>query len=348
MATGTAAQQDESGLAAMEAALRAAGMIGHAVTVRFTPLTGGVASDIWKVETGGTPFVVKRALPKLRVAADWYAPVDRNLSEAAWLRVAKRIVSDAVPDVLFQDTSSALFAMNYFPPDSFPVWKAELRDGRVDLDFAAEVGRTVGRIHRGTAADETIANTFANDAAFHAIRLEPYLEATAGRHPALASRLFALSRDTLSCHHTLIHGDVSPKNILVGTHGPVFLDAECACYGDPAFDLAFCLNHLLLKGLWNRSAVPRFLAAFDALAEGYFEQASFQPRVVLEQRAAALLPALFLARVDGKSPVEYIVDEADRDLVRQTAAPFIRNPPDHLQAIRAACAEALNSASRGR
>jgi 5-methylthioribose kinase len=342
MATGTAAQQDQSGLAAMEVVLRAAGMIGDASEVRFTPLTGGVASDIWKVEAGGTPFVVKRALAKLRVAADWYAPVERNLSEAAWLRVAKRIVADAVPDVLFQDTGSAMFAMNYFPPDRFPVWKTELRHGRVDLVFAAEVGRTVGRIHQGTAADATIARTFANDAAFHAIRLEPYLEATAARHPDLASRLFALSRDTLGCHHALIHGDVSPKNILVGAQGPVFLDAECACYGDPAFDLAFCLNHLLLKGLWNRSAAPHFLAVFDVLAEGYFEHASFEPRAVLEQRTAALLPALFLARVDGKSPVEYIVEEADRDLVRQTAAPFIRNPPAHLQAIRAAWAAALN------
>jgi aminoglycoside phosphotransferase (APT) family kinase protein len=345
--TGTAAQQNEPGLAAIEAALRTGGMIGEAVGVRFTTLTGGVASDIWKVETGGTTFVVKRALPKLRVAADWYAPVDRNLSEAAWLRVAKRIVPHAAPDVLFEDTASAMFAMNYFPPDLFPVWKAELRDGRVDLAFAAAVGRTVARIHQGTAEDETIAQAFANDAAFHAIRLEPYLEATASRHPDLASRLFALSRTTLSCHHALIHGDVSPKNILVGTHGPVLLDAECACYGDPAFDLAFCLNHLLLKGLWNRPVVPRFLAAFDALVEGYFQQASFEPRVVLEQRTAALLPALFLARVDGKSPVEYIVDEADRDLVRRTAAPLIRNPPDDLQAIRMAWAEAVNPESRG-
>jgi len=343
MANSAAVQHEEAGIPSMEAALRAAGMIGASAC--FTPLTGGVASDIWKVDTGGTPFVVKRALPKLRVAADWYAPVNRNLSEAAWFRVAKRIVPDAAPDVLFQDAGTPMFAMSYFPADRYPVWKAELYAGRVDLSFAAQVGRTIARIHRATAGDEAIAREFANDAAFHAIRLEPYLEATAGKHPDLAPRLFALSRATLACHRSLIHGDVSPKNILVGAHGPVFLDAECACYGDPAFDVAFCLNHLLLKGLWNRAAAPRFLAAFDALAEGYFTSASFERRAALEQRTAALLPALFLARVDGKSPVEYISGEPDRDLVRATAAPFIRNPPQHLQAIRAAWADALGSVS---
>jgi Ser/Thr protein kinase RdoA (MazF antagonist) len=232
--------------------------------------------------------------------------------------------------------------MPYFPPERYPVWKVQLRDGRVDLGFAAQVGRTIGRIHAATMHDARLAEAFANDATFHAIRLEPYLEATARRHPDLSEALMGLSRATLACHRALVHGDVSPKNILAGPEGPVLLDAECAWYGDPAFDLAFCLNHLLLKCLWNRGATPRFLAAFDALCAACLEVLPPAHGDEIEARAARLLPALLLARVDGKSPVEYITADADRDLVRAAAIPLISDPQSRLDAVRKAWAAALH------
>jgi aminoglycoside phosphotransferase (APT) family kinase protein len=315
-------------------ALHRAGLVPAGVTPSLLALTGGVASDIWKVCSGDKTFVVKRALPKLRVAAEWHVPTSRNAAEADWLRIAHEIIPDAVPSVIGQDVTSGLFAMTYLPPEQYPVWKEELRDGRVDLYFAAAVGRKLALVHSRTAASPRFAAQFAYDAIFHAIRLEPYLEATATRHPEVADQLFALSRATLSRHVTLVHGDVSPKNILVGSNGPIFLDAECAWYGDPAFDLAFCLNHLLLKCLWTPQSAPSFLAAFDALRVSYFATVSHEPCDALEARAAALLPGLFLARVDGKSPVEYVASEADRERVRSTAIPLIRNAPARLQIIR--------------
>src|SRR5688572_13478357 len=262
---------DGAARAGIAAALRAAGVLPPGATPRFVALTGGVASDIWKVEGGSRPIVVKRALSRLRVAAEWLAPIERNASEAAWFRAAKLVVPEAVPDILFHDPEHGLFAMPYFPPERYPVWKALLRDGEVDPGFAAQVGQAVARIHGATMHSAALAEQFANDATFHAIRLEPYLEATARRHPGVHDALMALSRSTLACHQALVHGDVSPKNILAGPDGPVLLDAECAWYGDPAFDLAFCLNHLLLKCLWNRQAAPRLLAAFDALRSAYFD-----------------------------------------------------------------------------
>jgi fructosamine-3-kinase len=338
----TATSGDDSAVQAeIAASLAAAGLLPAGATPRFVALTGGVASDIWKVEGGSRPFVVKRALPKLRVAAEWLAPIGRNASEAAWFETAKAIIPEAVPEILFHDPEHGLFAMPYFPPEGYPVWKAELREGQVDLDFAAQVGRAVARIHAATMDSAALAEQFANDATFRAIRLEPYLEATARRHPEVCDALMALSSSTLACHQALVHGDVSPKNILAGPHGPVLLDAECAWYGDPAFDLAFCLNHLLLKGLWNRVAALRFLDAFDALRGAYFETLLPAPRSAIEARAARLLPALLLARVDGKSPVEYITADADRDLVRTAAVPLIGAPPTRLAAIRDAWAAAL-------
>ncbi len=320
--------------------LRRLGLLGGG-PVRIEPLTGGVSSDIVKVEQGARVFAVKRALAKLKVAADWRAPVERNGYELAWLKVAGGIVPEAVPEVLGEDPAHGLFAMTYLDPADHPVWKAELRDGRVDPAFAAEVGARIARIHAATAGDGAIASRFATDHIFHPIRLEPYLEAAAARHPEVAERLMALSRDTLATKRALVHGDVSPKNILVGPRGPVFLDAECAWYGDPAFDLAFCLNHLLLKCVWNPGARERFLDGFRRLAESYLAGVSWEPREGVEARAARLLPGLFLARVDGKSPVEYITRDEDREQVRATALPLIAEPPVDLDAIRAAWARRL-------
>jgi aminoglycoside phosphotransferase (APT) family kinase protein len=293
--------------------------------VGLTPLSGGVSSDICRVDVGGRVLVVKRALAKLRVADDWQAPTSRNRHEADWLEVAGRIVPLAAPRVLARDDEGGLFAMEFFDPQSFPVWKERLRDGDVDVEFAAAVGRSIARIHAATAGDAAIARRFATGAIFHAIRLEPYFEAAARRHPELAAPLLALSSRTLATQEALVHGDVSPKNILVGPNGPIFLDAECAWFGDPAFDVAFCLNHLLLKTLWNRPEAPRLLDAFDRLAGAYREGVVWEPRDQLEARAAKLLAGLLLARVDGKSPVEYL-GASDREFVRRTALPIIASP----------------------
>jgi aminoglycoside phosphotransferase (APT) family kinase protein len=207
--------------------------------------------------------------------------------------------------------------------------------------FAAAVGAALAAIHKATAGRQEVASRFQTDAIFHAIRLEPYLEATARRHPDVEAALMALSRRTLAAKTALVHGDVSPKNILCGPAGPVFLDAECAWYGDPAFDPAFCLNHLLLKCLWTPAAAPAFLACFDALAGAYLAAVDWEPRAEVEARVAALLPGLLLARIDGKSPVEYVTEEADKARVRSVAVPLVANSPPSLSMIRDAWARRL-------
>lgn len=323
--------------------LRASGLVADPAAARLTPLTGGVASDIWKVEADGRVFAVKKALSQLRVAQTWLAPVSRNASEVEWLREAGRIVPGVVPEILASDAEAGVFAMSYLDPADHPVWKQELRAGRADAAFAAKLGRTIAAIHAGTAGAPEIARRFDNEETFHSIRLEPYLEATARVHADLSGPLLALAHDTLCAKLTLVHGDVSPKNILVGPDGPVILDAECAWYGDPAFDLAFCLNHLLLKCLWTPAARAEFLACFDALAQAYLAGVNWEAPSAVEERIARLLPALFLARVDGKSPAEYVTAEADKERIRRIARPLVAWPPRRLSEIRAAWAEEVSA-----
>jgi len=299
-------------------------------------LTGGVSSDIWRIDLPTGPVCVKRALAKLRVAADWHAPVERNRYEARWMQRANAAVPGAAPALLGIDEAAGALAMQFLPPDDYILWKTQLRDAHADPAFAARVAQSLARIHAATAADAAVAADFPTDKIFYDIRLEPYLVATGRAHPDLAPRLHALVATTQANRRALVHGDVSPKNILCGPGGPVFLDAECAWWGDPAFDLAFCLNHLLLKCLWTPPARAGFFACFDALAAAYRAGVTWEPPDAVEARAAHLLPGLLLARVDGKSPVEYITGEADKDRVRRTARALLTAPVDWLGAVRLA------------
>ena len=313
--------------------LRRMGLLKAGESVRLTPLTGGVSSDISLVEADGRRFCLKRALPRLKVAALWEAPVERNASEAAYMRAVARWLPQAVPRVLGEDAKAGWFAMDYLAPEDHPLWKTQLLAGIIEPDFAAAVGRDLAIIHARSAADPGVPAAFANDETFEAIRIEPYLRVTGRVHPELASRFEELAHMTLMTKCALVHGDISPKNVLRGRAGPVFLDAECAWFGDPAFDLAFCLNHLLLKGAREGADRTHYSAAFSALADAYLAGVDWESATEIEARAAALLPALFLARVDGKSPVEYLTRESERAAVRRCAAPLIHNPPPRVKDV---------------
>jgi aminoglycoside phosphotransferase (APT) family kinase protein len=307
--------------------------------LRAVPLSGGVSSDIWRVDFAGGSVCVKRALPRLRVQQTWEAPVERNAYEYEWFRAAAAAVPQAVPRMLARGRGA--FAMEYLPPERYPVWKGLLRDGHAEPAFAAAVGALLARIHAATAGDAAIAARFPTDGLFHALRLDPYLVATAARHPSLRGQLESLVKATAENHRCLVHGDVSPKNILAGPHGPVFLDAECAWYGDPAFDVAFCLNHLLLKCLWNRPAAPGFLRCFESLFDAYARGVTWEGTGPLERRVARLLPGLLLARVDGKSPVEYLTDEGDKETARRVAVSLLEEPVEKLEGVRGAWQRSL-------
>jgi aminoglycoside phosphotransferase (APT) family kinase protein len=313
----------------MTAGLQRLGLIGT-VAPQYEPLSGGVSSDIFRVWTPARTFVVKRALARLKVASEWRVPIERNNHEYRWFQVVGRILPRSVPRLFGHDPVAQLFAMEFFDLQHNPVWKSVLQNGDAEVVFAGEVGRRLATIHAATAGDGQLAQTFATDAVFKLIRIYPYLMAIAGKYPNLGDSLGKLAKQTLAIKSVLVHGDISPKNILRGENGPIFLDAECAWFGDPAFDLAFCLNHLLLKCVWNRSVSQGYLACFTALCESYLGGVRWESVEGLERRAAALLPALMLARIDGKSPVEYITDDHDRTLVRTFAIPLILRPPRRL------------------
>jgi hypothetical protein len=295
------------------------GLAGPSETATWTPLTGGVSSQLWRVETGRGAICVKRALAKLQVAGDWHAPVSRNAVEWDWLTFAAGVIPGHVPVPVAHDAGRGLFAMSYLPVEDHPVWKTRLLAGAVRPPDAAAVGDLVGRLHGRSAGDPELARRFATDDNFRALRIDPYLVATARRHPSLVGYFEDVIARTAGTHLTVVHGDVSPKNVLLGPGGPVLIDAECAWYGDPAFDLAFVLNHLLLKSVVLPRHRELLVESAGALVAAYTAHVSWEPAADALARAAALLPALLLARVDGLSPVDYL-DQGQQAVVRSVAS----------------------------
>jgi aminoglycoside phosphotransferase (APT) family kinase protein len=295
---------------------------------RLTPLAGGVSCEVCLVEDGARRFVVKRALAKLKVKADWFADVKRNQSEWEFIRYVARFAPSAVPALRHCSATDNYFVMEHLN-GGFLNWKQLLLAGQADAAKAAGAGNLLAHIHRQSTADAEAARRFDTTPNFSQLRIEPYLLATGEKNPFLRRMIQSEAARLAGTRECLVHGDFSPKNILVSADRMVLLDGEVAWYGDPAFDVAFFLSHLCLKALLH---APRD-AGMGLLVETFWRtyQAA-RPAPELEPHVSRLLLMLLLARVDGKSPVEYL-DSARQDFVREFVVAELPGDTSSLAAI---------------
>ncbi len=289
------------------------------------PLTGGVASDIAVIDLGNRKICAKFALPKLKVSADWQAPVHRNAAEYAWLEAAASISPGSAVELYGRSETAHGFAMEFIEGESVYLWKDRLLAEASDNGEASGVAELLGRMHATSARASFNRAPFHNRDDFHALRIEPYLSHTRKAHPALDGHIKPLEAMLYESKRVLVHGDASPKNILFRGGAPIVLDAECATMGDACFDPSFCLNHLVLKAVHLPGSRERLLSQVDGFWQAYVAFVDWENPDTLERRVCELLPILMLARVDGKSPVEYLSDDA-RQMVRDVSIPLITSP----------------------
>lgn len=301
----------------------------------FRLLTGGVSSEIHRIDDDGRTMVVKRALKKLKVKADWFADVSRNHYEAEFLRYVGAFLPNSVPKILGQ--GEGYFIMEFL--DDVRDWKSLLKEKNCNIDHAQQAGTLLGEIHSHSFGDPTAAKLFDTTANFVQLRVSPYLLHIAERHPAMAEIINEEAQRLTQTKECLIHGDFSPKNILVSSDRDssdrlVLVDCEVAFYGDPAFDLSFLLCHLLLKGLLHAPEQVGLRYLTEAFRTAYQNRRTLNAVAFtdLEQRVGRLLPMLLLARVDGKSPVEYLNKEKQA-FTRRFALKYLKEEDFDLKSL---------------
>lgn len=298
-------------------------------------LGGGVSCEVVKVEQGARTFVVKRALARLRVAADWRADVTRNATEHAFYEKLGDALSGSIPRVWFHNPRHHYFTMEFLG-EGWSNWKELLLRGAMTPAHGGLAGALLGKLHATTWRDARFARAFDTVENFRQLRTDPYFRATAARRPEAAAALHALSDQIENARVCLVHGDFSPKNMLTASgHGPdrmMLLDAEVAWFGEPAFDIAFLQTHLLLKGLHLLPRPSPWRETAEAAWRAYREILGHRCDSDLETRASRLLAALLLARVDGKSPAEYL-SEKHRAFARDFALAALANPHATLSAF---------------
>jgi fructosamine-3-kinase len=315
--------------------LRATNRISPTETIDIRLLSGGVSNRTVLVQLSDRPanqaWVLKQALAKLRVAVDWFsdpARIDREALGLQWL--AKLAPEGTTTPLIFHDPANHLLAMSAVP-EPHENWKSMLLAGIVDLardGHVEQFARLLGQIHRRSWERRAeIAPAFDDRSFFQTLRIEPYYQYTAHQVPEAANFLNQLVHDTHSRRLALVHGDYSPKNVLVHAGRLVLIDHEVIHFGDPAFDLGFALTHLLSKA----RHLPRHRHAFAEAARLFWaayrrELGAIDWSGTLEPHAVRHTLGCMLARVAGRSPLEYL-DADERRAQREAMLGLVADVP---------------------
>jgi 5-methylthioribose kinase len=290
-------------------------------------LAWGVSNIVIRVDTPVLSFVVKQSREQLRTEIDWFSQLDRIWREVDVLRVLDDLLPvGAVPRVLSEDRDNYLFTMEAVEADH-RVWKADLLSGVFDSSIAETLAGHLAAIHRGSTGNADLADRMSDQTVFDELRLDPFYRYVASTCERFSEPLTALIERTSGRRDCLVLADFSPKNILLTSTGPVIVDFETGHFGDPGFDIGFFLSHLLLKTVLHHDRVAAAIAPARIFQDVYRDQLSREPappwlidenrNPEFDQQCVQHLAACMLARIDGKSRVDYLTEEWQADFVRE-------------------------------
>jgi 5-methylthioribose kinase len=330
--------------------LLSAGRVAKSEPVVVRELTGGVSNVVLLVTLPlrDEQFVLKQARSRLRVNEDWLCPVERIWREVEVLQICGELlqiqraddvrtkdpqIEATVPQLLWEDRENYVYAMAAAPVEH-RTWKELLMAGETSLGdrLATSSALLLGQLHTASWANAEIAARLDDRTYFDQLRVDPYYRHVARSHADLAAPVQRLIDSTWQHRFCLVHGDFSPKNLLVWPGHLMLIDFEVGHFGDPAFDLGFFLTHLVLKSIWagNRRAeymaiASKFWTTYRHIVAG---TVTADELISLEERMLWNLAGCLLARVDGKSPVDYLPTD-QQSVVRNLARSWIVNPPQN-------------------
>lgn len=310
----------------LAAYLAAHGLVRNPVGLSIRELGGGVSNFVSLIEGPGIRWVAKQSLGKLRVKDDWTSQRERIFREAAVIQSLGSILDGAVPQVVHVDRANFLYLMTAAPPGSV-VWKDSLLNGNIDLEVAEAAGRLLATMITSSQQVPSFQEQFADRTVFDELRIDPYHRTAAGRNPDARKALEELIEDSWKIRNSLVHGDYSPKNMLVRGDSIFLIDFEVVHWGDPAFDSAFLVNHLMLKSFYQPCYAEGYFQACHAFWQALMSGLRNARTEDFEGMTVRHLGGLMLARMDGKSPVEYIRDEGIKSRVRRTAKHLLAKRP---------------------
>ena len=282
----------------------------------ISELGWGISNLVLRVDVPSGAFVLKQSLPKLRVAEDWEYDRRRTLIERdCMVLLGQLLPPGSVPTVLYCDEENYVLVMTHAPKGGV-LWKQALMEGTVEVGAAERAGKLLASIHNLTAEDPRTAALFADQTTFIQGRVDPYHWTVARAHPDLAPAIYEETDRLLATQLALVHGDFSPKNVFVYPDSLLLLDFEVAHLGDPAFDSAFCLTHFVLKAFRFPDRASEYLGAAQVFWDSYVDVLEPSLATDIEAHTVRELACLLLARIDGKSKIEYITKDVVRAEVR--------------------------------
>lgn len=219
-----------------------------------------------------------------------------------------------VPKPIFFDRENYILIMEAIPSPHENL-KTLLLNGIVNLKWINNLGALLGSIHNAGDGSDNVKHIFGDKSFFKVLRLEAYYQFTSKQLPKTKDFFDALIIETLRTEKTVVHGDFSPKNILVKDNRLVLLDHEVMHFGDPAFDVGFFLCHLLSKANHMPGSQDKLLEAAGKFWESYVDKYPVMDDSV-ERRAVQHTIACLLARCKGRSPLEYLTENEQQKQTR--------------------------------
>jgi len=301
--------------------------------IKYKRLEGGVSSEVYYVKTNKIDYCIKRSLRKLLVKKKWIANTNRIKYEYLWLKHCKKIINRNIPKTFEFNNKKKYIVMEYLNDSKYITLKQLYFNKVVNIKTIKLISKHLYKIHSNSKNLKTKKLFDGNKSNFYDLRLDPYFNEVGRIYPKYKKYIKNINKNYFEHSSTLVHGDFSPKNILIGKNKIIYLDAECCNFGDPVFDLVFFANHLLIKSIFIKDKSQEFIKSYLIFYKEYLNNLNLKNYKSYIDRIIKMTPIMLLARIDGKSPVEYLNSKKIKNIIRKKSFLLLNSKINNLNDI---------------